>query len=602
MIKVVSIKYAGRNISKLKQNAALYLGRDYEAYLSLKKHFCIEDMNNRFHEAISSSSSDFFKVFSSVSNLDNVYIWSSHLASRNSASVPLTRFLAYIDIATKWVRGYGDKSLLIIVDSNDFGAFLASALNKLQLKSRFYSTLSDKLNSLSMRPKIVLRALLFIIKSLYYSFHFKSSSLSKDLPDFIDENYILRPWVTPDSINSKGKYVDRNFDNLATYLENNGKKVWILPCFFNFKTNKLHFIKRLNNLGMNLLIPWKYLGPRSYLKSLANGFKSYRAVFDVTYFKDVDVAPLLNLINRKMSLDYDLLEHNLAYELLCYLADNDRKIKKIIYPMENNSIEKWLILGVKKFMPKTQIAGFQHSVWYKEQLGMFVAAEEITHPIPDEIIYTGTKYYDVFQKCGFPVERLRPGASLRFSYIYDYSEVKEKDVKGDEKIIAVILNFEMNQTKEVLFKTHQALEMISNADDYTIVIKTHPLTNISELERFLTEISFLNYEISENKNVIELARSASLVIMPFGSVSNLEVIIQGVPLIRISLDYEFNFDPLWTDYPLWGNANNADVLAEQMKKGIMLSVDEKQMLCEYGIKIRNNYFGPISKDSLSVFI
>ncbi len=66
-------------------------------------------------------------------------------------------------------------------------------------------------------------------------------------------------------------------------------------------------------------------------------------------------------------------------------------------------LKKILIESSREFSPNTEWIGFQHSVWFKEQLGMFLIKNDLaSHPLPDKVITSGIKYVYILNEVGFP--------------------------------------------------------------------------------------------------------------------------------------------------------------------------------------------------------
>ena len=102
--------------------------------------------------------------------------------------------------------------------------------------------------------------------------------------------------------------------------------------------------------------------------------------------------------------------------------------------------------------------------------------------------------------------------------------------------------------------------------------------------------------------VQEWVLKVNVVIMAGGSVSNLETISMGVPLLRISMDNNFDFDPLWDNYPFSDFSYSEKETKKFISAAFQLSHSEKSHLAEFGREVAKNYFEPITPDTLKVFL
>jgi surface carbohydrate biosynthesis protein (TIGR04326 family) len=285
--------------------------------------------------------------------------------------------------------------------------------------------------------------------------------------------------------------------------------------------------------------------------------------------------------------------------LLDKFSKQNIRIYQFIYPFENNSSEKPFILAIRQYYPQSKITGFQHTVWFKEQLGFFLLPEEISyHPLPDQIICSGRRYRKILQTSGFPVDMLIPGPNLRFTAVNKNNKTKQSLIRKKYKKALIILNYETNHNLELLEITGKILKQFSNIN---IFIKSHPTTILKRFDDILDDTDFPVYKWASG-SVQECIKKSDVVFMTGGSVSNLETIATGVPLIRISLKNNFDFDCLWDDYPFAPFTSSVDEISYYLEKAMQGNLKMRNRLIMFGNKIVRNYFEPVTSNNLRLFL
>ncbi len=225
--------------------------------------------------------------------------------------------------------------------------------------------------------------------------------------------------------------------------------------------------------------------------------------------------------------------------------------------------------------------------------------EQDTFPLPDEVVTSGKRYVDVLSSVGFPLEILTAGPNLRYTAVNQTPPAdRSAKVAGGPKRLLVILNFDFDHTLELLEKVGEATQDMSQAE---VFVKPHPATPKEDLAAFLSDIGFRRYQWAEG-TVQEWVLKADAVIMTGGSVSNLEVMALGVPLLRISLDNNFDFDPLWDEYPFCPFLAEPEQITSFLRKAMDMNAAEREKLREFGRKLVENYFEPVTPQNLRIFL
>lgn len=602
MILILSKKTALRHLAEkfTAGSECYFLNDDYVTLTQIQKKLkpgcAVKTLEKDFHEIVNEIKDDFL-LFCHDLFLKNqaINFWEIPLASRNSASVPLLKHLVYFCAARKIITNR-KSPIIFICDSLPLADLISDEAKLQGRQSKIEFSFTGSIRLLKLYIWICLRAVYYVYKTFIRRVHAKRLKNKRLVGNDGRQIYILRSWVTTGSIDAAGIYRDRNFGALPDFLRAQGKDVWIIPMFFNLDRSMPDQMKLMAQSNQQFIFHEQYLSFFEMLKPLGDGINNLSLKCDA-FYGGHNFGAVIRDIHLDQSLSTELLAQNNIKYLLAKWAEKGIKIHRFLYPMENNCPEKCFILAVKQSYPESEVIGFQHTVWYKEQLGMFLHQIEAGHhPVPDRIIASGEKYVDILQHAGFPGGIIKLGPSLRNSNIHK-TAASTGNGESTRKLL-IILNFDENQTFELLSKVGKALK---NAVPLEILIKPHPLTPVNFLKGYLQEIQFPPYEIV-NGTVQEWVNKVNAVVMTGGSVSNLETIISGVPLIRISLGSNFDFDPLWDDNQFAQFSDKPEEIAENIERCMKISPSEKKQLQLFGREVLKGYFEPVTLESLRVFL
>lgn len=602
-ISIISTRYAKLYLKDIAKGSldCWYLSDDYLSFQALRHQVAqtleIKTMGEEFEVVARSVKSELLSISELLNsrNLDLPYFWGTQIASRSVTSGPLFNVLIYFHFALRLLNQSSDRNLVIISDSPIFIRLLSERARQSKLSVSSKTLLDEKFDWFKIWAKMILRSIFFSLTFIYEWFIFRSLANERIDAKSRGEIYLIRSWVTAGNVSAEGKYIDRNFGQLIGYLEQNCEEVWVMPMFFNLNRTLREQVRLMAKSKTKFLFPQQYLGILSLLKVLAGHFRSIFIRRCSLNFAGVDIFPLVKYYHLREILSPQLMKYNLCYELFRVLSKKSVSIKKFIYPMENNTTEKLCLKGATTFFPSTTTVGFQHSVWYREQLAMCLIPEELKfHPLPQKIVATGRVYLEVLPKCGFPSDRIVLGPSLRFA---DIRLIESAQIELGQRNLLLILNYDLVQSFEILEKLQPALLKIE-FDKF--VIKPHPLTNRKDLTDFLKKIGFPNYSFAEGSVSDEVANS-NLVIIPGGSISILEAIVAGVPVIRVYSANRFNLNPLWDECPLISTAFSSEDVELDIKKCLEATTDELQALKAFGATVRDTYFEGITPQNMELF-
>ncbi|MBH09545.1 MAG: hypothetical protein CMG74_04175 [Candidatus Marinimicrobia bacterium] len=611
MIKELILLEKKEAFSKLpliiKNNDLCYLlSKDYRSYLRLNKIMpdgCkVLNLYSRFNEEIKKMQIPYLDLFSKLSEENNyLHWWQSEIASRNSASIPLQLNIAYLFCAKKIIDDHFNSDneirLIFIADSR---ALIDSISNICSKKNIYIIKPGKRIARTVYLFSLILLYVYRVGRFLYQSFNNRILAflIFNKLPlnDIKKHKYvIIRSWITKGVLKNDGIYKDRNFGVLPDVLKTKGTKVIILPIFFNIGSISETYLM-MKQQDISFLCQYHYLKLIDYFKPIYLGLKQIINPLENVKLGELDLTLIFREIQLQQGFRIDVFS-DLCYPLLKRLKDIGYNIDRFYYPFENNKIEKLFILGCKNYFPNSDVIAYQHSMWYENQLGMFLGNNEaVFHPVPDKIICSGPIYTEVLKNAGFPNHKLVSGPSLRFIPKKAKHSRQRLNIKKPNFFLP--LAFDIDLAFDLI---HKAKIISKYFPNYYFYIRRHPLLDYKALEYFLELIGMRNVEYAENGIIQDWLSNTDMVLSTGGSVTIIETIIEGVPLIRIVPENNIFLDPLaWYDYPL-KPVYNTNELIDIVNSVLSMKKGEKNKFQAISNNVSLNYFSEIDNNNINVF-
>lgn len=593
----------GRSDGICQGDACYYLCDDYESFLNVKRLLAdrvdVRLLGDAFHRTLREISGEYLAFSHRINARNHSHaFWGTHLASRNSDTIPLLKHIVYFCCAKKLIEQSTGR-VVFICDSLALIRLIENEAGIHGLGCRAFLAPLETMKPLQGAARLVLKGVYFLISGVLQILYSRTLKNERIANAPAGERYVLRSWVTAGSLDEDGRYRDRNFGELPDFLAGQGKEVWTIPLCFSLDRSLFAQMKQMSLSGYRFILPEQYLSITDVVKALRDGVRALFPDLGDCEFDGRKLHGLVTEINRTVSLHPPYLAYNMIRYLLERFAGNHIRIDCFIYPVESNPPEKSFILAVREHYPRARLIGFQHTAWLKEQMGEFLLPEERAyHPLPQKLVCSGHRYLDILKSVGFPREILAPGPSLRYAAVR--SMTRESNLNGDGALrkLLVILNYDKNQNMELLDKTGQA---VKGLEDFRVFIKAHPTTNTQKMSGFLRDIEFPNYQWATG-SVQEWALKSDVVLMTGGSVSSLETMATGVPLLRISLGCNFDFDCLWDDYPFAPLLYSPEEIRLHMERALKMGGQERERLASFGRAMFADYFESVTPEKMMVFL
>ena len=368
--------------------------------------------------------------------------------------------------------------------------------------------------------------------------------------------------------------------------------------FFNLSSSfetVFTFMKKQKQL---FILPEHYLKLFDYFELLYSNYKTYNINIENALIGKTDLTLLFNEAVETHLFSSSLL--NLCNPMLKRLKEKGFEIDGFYYPFENNTPEKQFILSCRKYFHDSKLIAFQHTTFFPNQLAYHLGHGEAEfHPLPDKIVCSGPIYAELLEKSGFPNKILVSGPNLRFGAVHEDVAINRIQLCNSKKALILPLTFSYDLAYELLKKINETLEY---TDEYLVYIRSHPLLCKNKLRAFLEKIGFTDYDFADDGIIQEWLPQMHAMILTGASITTLEAVVMGVPVIRIVPDNTFSYDSFaGADYPLEPVSTVAEI-KKQLQIIDHLLVQDSDTFSKIAKRILPKYFSKPTDINLKHFL
>ncbi|MDP2904708.1 MAG: hypothetical protein Q8O22_00210 [Candidatus Omnitrophota bacterium] len=471
--------------------------------------------------------------------------WSGQLASKNVGANAFAELVVHYFRAKRVIMD-DQRTIIFVVDSPALAGMVADLARKAgrPVEDRLYWERLAVVRFSLVWARIVAKCAIVvwgIINRIMAARHIPS--LREPAKAFQGRVVLMRTWITEGNFDKAGKFRERNFGELSEWFLKEGYYVLILPMFFNLKRPLRDIYRFLASSGRHVVVPEKYLTLGDHLRIIRDALRLSLIRVSGLMIKGEDLSPLMNEVLERSGFDMSLVELNAAAYLLLRLKARGVDLSMVVYPFEGNAQEHPFILVIRSSFPKAKILGYQHTVSYPDQLSYYLADQEkFARPLPDRIVCSGSAYPRFLARNGFPREILLDGPNLRFTQVH--VPVIE-GAKGSG--ILLPLTFSYKLTFDLFLKVYGVFQ---GRGGIKVSVRPHPLLDRRKLKVFLNNIG-AEWEFADEGLVQDWFGRVRMVITTGASVTTLEAVVAGVPVIRVAPSLTFHYDCLHTlDYPV----------------------------------------------------
>jgi hypothetical protein len=296
----------------------------------------------------------------------------------------------------------------------------------------------------------------------------------------------------------------------------------------------------------------------------------------------------------------DVSKRGYLHNLLVY-ASTGRMIRKlspgiVIYPYENKSLEKALLLAARAASTTTRLIGYQHTSITPRHIGLrFGAGEAARTPLPDRIVTVGGITRDYLENFGnYPEGMLVTGCALRQPWESPFLQKA----------------FAPEQPKVLLALSSSAGELISTLEFMRQVKARLPGLELGVRPHINFPLQILPATLREwvKHSAIDLTGTSLRENLAWADVTAyisstvaLESLMAGRPVIYLQID-PGDPDPLLGNARFRWSASNTDEFLRALSSLRALPPEQIDVMRNEGVDYVRNYLTPRSAEAIASFL
>lgn len=603
----------------------LYIGTDTERYYSIRSNLPATCTFMNTGQKINELLERHFDVFQNIDCCmdlrgNDPYWLTTDVAERNPSSSDFL-FYACAKLLFDDILKRNHENALAFVEDWFPGFHFAQHARRHGCDTSFHSHYSfrDRLPAtLALRFHTVNQWIHAIRSRLRFLWDFRCQkriihSLRRSSPqnasnDISQCDVFLVTWVKHDTLSPDHPYEkDCHFGPLPELLRKRGIKLGLIANAMAWKSPFADCAANAMQSCNPVLMPQECLG---FFDALRIACQTLFHSFKIKTPLMIEGVDLTDLLREEMRIEKTKTRqcracHNLF--LGRYLKKKNARPSVIFNIYENQSIEKSLLLGIKRYFPHTAIAGFQHSTIPYLWPGYFPSKRDIEYGLhPDRLIANGPVWRDLLIRRGIPADRVDLGASIRYSYLFDrphQEEINEDEPSPSTNVVLLALPMFYAVAVECLYKTVVAFH---DRTEMRIWIKFHPEMNgtiddcfstvrhILKLDAIPAHIETIDQPISSLLNSISL-------LLYSASTTGFEALFRGIPVVMIQSDIRIDLDPLAVVKEHYDRVWMVTELRETVLNRLKERKESFPRSKETGESILRKTFTPITPETLDVF-
>ena len=375
-------------------------------------------------------------------------------------------------------------------------------------------------------------------------------------------------------------------------------------------------------------VPTVVVTPLRYMYSMYKSLRSnsrnfiikedYLKIDDILFafqykrrIKKVAIKPLSvfgydisGLVQEELTTNRDVLttiESILIYRFIKRLSQSGAKVRLAIDWFEGQVIDKAWNMALKKYYPNVKRIGYRAFESFPFYLCSYpILVERESGVIPDTIAVQGRGTIST-------VREFLPDLDVMVIPSFKSQDVWKCDLsRSDRSIFTVLITLPISIYASVriikrLIEIQKSKDFEHKAVKY--IVKPHPATPVYKIKKKLRiEIPDALF-FSEETSFLCLLKEADLLITEASSTC-LEALACGVPVIIMENEGGLTYDPVPNAIPknLYRKTRTYAQLIDAMKYYVNVTSETLRQQKIHGLKIREDYFEPITKDGIERFM
>lgn len=411
---------------------------------------------------------------------------------------------------------------------------------------------------------------------------------------------MVSTYIHGNSISADGKFKDRYMPYLHEYIAKRGRKKIIFPKLSIPGFNYPDIFARMRKSADDFIIQEDFLRVSDYIYAV------YRQIAHL--LRGIKTIPFgdgsfdLSRIVKEEKLKSSVVEQILIYRTVMRMARSSVKINIVIDWYENQTIDKALIAGLRRYYPAVKIVGAQMMMHYTNWLNLSPSRSETgANLIPDILLETGedqcgkAKSFDGRLCCV-------PAAALRYSHVHSTktSRPPREDNKNSVARITVLLSVSLEDSMETLDVIRDSIPSIKNKCNF--YIRCHPDYTQEDVIESIGRAAWPP-EFGFSGGGMDEALENSDIVIGGNTGALMEAAAKGLPVIFVGRRTALSLDPLGgMDYPFVAKGHTPEDIATAVNKFAGLPEETKKEYEKMGRMIIEKNFTPINDETLSPFL
>jgi hypothetical protein len=528
-------------------------------------------------------------------NEDNIHWVISSLASRNKYISPLFIRCCKLLLVKKMVSENNTNKIIL----SDYSLYKVIKKHYKSKNSDITIDCTQKATQKLKRKIVPVMKYAGLLKLLMFRYYGKSNKktvkLNPDKPITLIDTFVLNSKVGEQGSIVNGKYQDRYYPGLLSSLSNKEKNnIYYLPetkGFSNYKT----IFNDIRSSQDNFIIRDDYLIGIDYLKILLHPVKKLFLNLPKITYREIDIDALVKDENWQNFTNAQSIKALINYYFAYRFSKEDIQVNLLIEWYENQVNDRGAIVGFHRFMPKTKIIGYQGFI-ISQLLHHYVnpsRSEMRSGAVPDEVAVIGKGLIDDAKQFCKEV-KVSVAPAFRNQNVWEKATL----IRNPEFLyVLVALPIDLNEAKKILY----IISQLNLQDNVKVWVKPHPTYGPNEIKEFVSNNNKKIQIITGYFN--DYLEKASLIISN-ASVTPVEAIAKGVPAIILTDFNSIVQNPIPQKCPsqIWKLCYTVEETQYAMDKFLEELKNNPTKYLEISKNIRDNYFEPVTKESIRAFL
>lgn len=433
-------------------------------------------------------------------------------------------------------------------------------VESIEEKKTIENYISKKLNikflNKNNKTKHFINIILYFSYQIFYRFFQKILSRLSGY-NKINKNHKI---ILIDTYVHPGFYTnDRYYNNLLDFTDKKNN-IFFLPTLAYTSITELFYVYRqLRQSENHYILREDYITYFDIIYSILHIFRIRLTKINDFNFSNIDFSLIIKSELTKIKGDNIAIEGWINYFFFKRAKNKNLNILKLIDWWENQSTDKGMNLGFKKYYPYSKSLGYLGYAPRFLELQLIPSEYECRHHlIPDAISVHGKSLIDSISQLNKNLKVLVAPA-FRYNYLWNINK------KFNNKITNVLVALPILIDESILI-IQLLVKLIKKLDNYNIkfYVKTHPTISQDLLSKKINASS--KFIIQTDEKINSLLKLSDLVISS-RSIVCLESIAIGIPTLIYENDNIITFNPIPKKIPniLWKSFKNYDELEKNFK-------------------------------------